>query len=128
MATKKVSGKSKKFAKSSNKKKTMKRGRSVGAGGGAAGGGVGKRRSMRGGSNIMSPTAKMLAREAKRRDFAVQEGKPGSGWTNTRNVWTEPMYVKKNHYYPPVSAVSAVKTHKIRRIGKNPGKRDRGYF
>ena len=49
----------------------------------------------------MSPTAKMLAREAKRRDFAVQEAKATSGWTNTKKPWNGPNYVAKpTHFYP----------------------------
>jgi len=127
MATKKVSGKSKKFSKSSNKKKTMKKGKNVGSGG--------KRRSMRGGSH-MSPAEKHLARMAKGRDSAVKAAQAESGWKNALDGHN---YVKPTHYYPPVNPVNpnkiaassspASQPNKFKqRTGKNPGRKGRGYF
>jgi len=150
MAIKKVSGKSKKFSKSSNKKKTMKKGRSVGSVG-SGGGSGGKRRSMRGGSFSsqrwsskhpvrMSPTAKHFARMAKRQNSANQAklsaAQAESGW---KDVWTGPNYVKPTHYFPSgnlgnpnkiaASSSPASQPNKFKqRTGKNPGRKGRGYF
>jgi hypothetical protein len=145
MATKKVSGKSKKFSKSSNKKKTMKRGKNVGGGG--------KRRSMRGGSGRRGLSAARLERNQQStamsqarikqltEEIAAYEAKQPKQQISWKDVWKqpEPNYVKPTHYYPPVNPVNpnkiaassspASQPNKFKkRTGKNPGRKGRGYF